>query len=201
MRTAIGKIVKSNTHVDYVCQVYGPGEIDAWPQPADYSFGAFAAIRLEENGMPGGQLIGVIYNTLLMNPDFGSLGPRLSPRQELEIFTPDYLAETATLVGIIALGWIDAAGVCHQGVPALAATVNSPVYRLDDIELANFHRDSRGSVALRYVPLLLGQNNPLVPPLLIHIVDRLSELFPDQRVPLTLMRNNLAWKSIVQPAS
>ncbi len=201
MRTAIGKIVKSNTHIDYVCQVYNPGEIDAWPQPADYSFGTFVAVRLEENGVPGGQIIGVIYNTLLMNPDFGSLGPRLSPRQEVEIFTPDYLAETATLVGIIAVGWIDSAGACHQGVPALAPTVNNPVYQLDDEELCAFHRDGRGGVGLRYLSLLLGQNNPLVPPLLINIVDRLTVLFPDQRVPLSLMRNNLAWKSIVQPAS
>ncbi len=201
MRTAIGKIVKSNTHVDYVCQVYNPGEIDAWPQPADYSFGTFVAIRLDDNGMPGGQIIGVIYNTLLMNPDFGSLGPRLSPRQDLEIFTPDYLAETATLVGIIAVGWIDAAGVCRQGVPAPAPTVNNPVYRVDDIDLRAFHRDGRGGVGLRYLPLLIGQNNPLVPPLLIHIVDQLAALFPDQRLQLALMRNNLAWKSIVQPAS
>ncbi len=201
MRTAIGKIVKSNTHIDYVCQVFNPGEIDAWPQPADYSFGTFVAIRLDDNGMPGEQLIGVIYNTLLMNPDFGSLGPRLSPRQELEIFTPDYLAETATLVGIIAVGWIDTAGGCHQGVPALAPTVNNPVYQMDDEELYRFHRDSRGGVALRYLSLLMSQNNPLVPPLLIHIVDRLALLFPDQQVQLSLMRNNLAWKSIVQPAS
>jgi hypothetical protein len=210
MRTAIGKIVKSNTHIDYVCQVYNPGEIDAWPQPADYSFGTFAAIRLEESGLPGsgpaaglggGQLIGVIYNTLLMNPDFGSLGPRLSSRPDLEVFTPDYLAETATLVGLIAVGWIDGAGRRHQGVPDLAATVNNPVYRLDDEELCSFHREAGGGLALRYLPLLLAQKHPLVPPLLLNIVDRLAALFPEQRVQLALMRNNLAWKSIVQPAS
>jgi hypothetical protein len=205
MRTAIGKIVKSNTHVDYVCQVYNPGEIDAWPQPSDYSFGEFVAVRLEDNGlgdlMGGGQLIGVIYNTLLMNPDFGSVGPRLSSRAEVEVFTPDYLAETATLVGIIAVGWITPSGQCHQGVPALAPTVNNPVYRLDDEELYAFHRDGQGGVGLRYAPLLMAQNSPLIPPLLLNIVDRLTGLFPAQRMQLTLMRNNLAWKSIVQPAS
>jgi hypothetical protein len=201
MRTAIGKIVKSNTHIDYVCQVYGPGEITPSPQPRDYTFGAFVAIQLEESGGPAGQLVGVIYNTLLMNPDFGNLGPHLSPRQELEIFTPDYLSETATLVGIIALGWFDVDGSCHQGVPALAATVNTPVYRLEQEELRAFHSDSNGRPSLRYAPLLLGQNNPLVPPLLIHIVDQLAALFPGQRNQLAVMRNNLAWKSIVQPAS
>lgn len=198
---AIGKIVKSNTHVDYVCQVYGQGEIRTLPEPPDYSFGTFVSIRLDENGVPGGQLIGVIYNTLLMNPEFGNLGPRLSPRQELEIFTPDYLAETATLVGIIAVGWMDAQGTYNQGVPALAATVNNPVHHMEEDEVVQFHRDSQQRLCLRYVPLLISQNNPLVPPLLINIVDRLVGHFPQQQAQLMLMRNNLAWKSIVQPAS
>lgn len=196
---AIGKIVKSNTHVDYVCQVYGQGEMRQVPQPADYGFGAFVEIRLEENGLAGTRLVGVIYNTLLMNPDFGSLGPRLSPRQELEIFTPDYLAETATLVGIIAVGWINGDGQCRQGVPGLAATVNNPVYRLAEADLQRFHRNGQG-LSLRYIPLLLGQNNPLVPSLLLSVLDQLSALFPAEQSRLTVMRNNLAWKNIVQPA-
>jgi hypothetical protein len=197
---AIGKIVKSNTHVDYVCQVYGANEVAVSPQPADYCFGGFVAIQLEENGgVGGGQLIGVIYNTLLMNPDFGNLGPRLSPNESLAVFTPDYLAETATLVGILALGWIDANGRCQQGVPALAATINNAVYCLTAETIQRFHQDDVGRLALRYAPLLLGHHNALAMPLLINIVDRLGELFPAQRSHLKLMRNNLAWKSVVQP--
>lgn len=46
----------------------------------DYSFGSFVSIQLDQLEQ---RLIGVIYNTLLMNPDFGNLGPRLSPRQDL----------------------------------------------------------------------------------------------------------------------
>ncbi|MFN2199574.1 MAG: hypothetical protein ACK2UO_00105 [Caldilineaceae bacterium] len=200
MPIEIGKIVKSNTHIDYVCQVYNSGEIEPCPQPNDYSFGTFVSIRLGDDPASGGHLVGVIYNTLLMNPDFGNLGPRLSPRQELEVFSPDYLAETATLVGIIALGWIDSGGASYQGVPALAATVNNPVEILDETQLRHFHDDGAGNVCLRYIPVLLSQNNPLVPPLLINVVQRLESHFPEQRDRLALIRNNLAWKSIVQPA-
>ena len=32
--TAVGKIVKSNTHVDYVCQVYSANEVLTTPQPS-----------------------------------------------------------------------------------------------------------------------------------------------------------------------
>lgn len=201
----IGKIVKSNTHIDYICQTWNAGETDLMPQSTDYTFGTFVGIELDapSGGAAGGvdRIIGVIYNTLLLNPDFGNLGPRLSARQELEIFAPDYLSETATLVGIITLGWRDTEQQYHQGVPALAATVNNFVHRLDEPELYAFHCDERKQPCLRYAPILMGQNNPLVPPLLITIIDRLIPLFPESQRQLTVMRNNLAWKSIVQPAS
>jgi hypothetical protein len=199
---AIGKIVKSNTHIDYVCQVYGPGEMVAQPQPTDYAFGEFVAIEFtsaQANGNPT-TLIGIIYNTLLLNPEFGNLGPRLSPRGEQEIFTPDYLNETAILVGIIAVGWCDPQGRWRQGVPTLAAEVDAPVRQLNDAELERFHRDEDGRLALRYAAVLLGMKNPLVTQLLINVIDRLVGIFPDQCGQLNVMRNNLAWKSIVQPA-
>lgn len=203
---SIGKVVKSNTHIDYICQIYNAGETDLMPQTTDYTFGTFVGIELEApattdvGAVNVDRLIGVIYNTLLLNPDFGNLGPRLSPRQELEIFTPDYLSETATLVGIITLGWRDTSGVYHQGVPALAATVNNFVHRLDEQELYAFHCGDRQEPRLRYAPILLGQNNPLASPLLIAIIDRLTVLFPGHGRQLGVMRNNLAWKNIVQPA-
>ena len=197
----IGKIAKSNTHVDYVCQINNPGDAPATPLPEDYAFGTFVAVELADAlGQPQGRLIGVIYNTLLMNPEFGSLGPRLSPTQELEVFAPDYLQETATLVGIITLGWEDASGTVRQGVPGLAATVGAPVRRLDGDELRRFHNNGGAGVRLGYVSVLLGQNNPLIPHLLLDIIDRLTAIFPEQAGQLAVMRNNVAWKSIVQPA-
>lgn len=196
----IGKIVKSNTHIDYICQIFNPGETDLMAEPTDYTFGTFVGIELENANGGTDRLIGVIYNTLLLNPDFGNLGPRLSPRSELEVFTPDYLAETATLVGVITLGWRDTMGGYHQGVPALAATVNNFVHRLDEQELQSFHCDEQGQPCLRYASILLAQRDPLVPQLLMTVIDRLSNLFPNSRRQLSVMRNNLAWKSIVQPA-
>lgn len=219
---AIGKIVKSNTHIDYVCQVFCRGERDPLPGSGDYALGTFVSILLEDVApfgapspagsapSPGGsapspaggarRLIGVIYNTLLLNPDFGSLGPRLSQRSDLEVFSPDYLSETATLVGVIAVGWQDETGRYHQGVPQLAGTVNSMVQRLDDAEIVAFHRDRDGRLCLHYVPVLLATQSPIVPPLILNIVDRLHVFFPGQQRHLSVMRNNMAWKSIVEPA-
>ena len=121
-----------------------------------------------------------------------------SARQDLEIFSPDYLEETATLVGILALGWFDGDGIAHQGVPTLAAMVNDQVSTLEEAEVVEFHTADRG-VQLSYIPLLVNQNSPLAIPLVINIIERLEPLFPARRNELLLMRNNLAWKSIVQP--
>jgi hypothetical protein len=196
----IGKIVKSNTHIDYVCQVFGRRETPQLPQPEEYALGSFVAIALEEGTWAGGRLVGVIYNTLLINPDFGNLGPRLSPLPDLKIVSPDLFDETAILVGIIAVGWQTPSGQWRQGIPEVAALVNNAVQRLNEPEVAALHTDAQGRVCMRYAPILLAQNNPIVQPLLVQIADRLLIHFPAQARQLTVMRNNLAWKSIVQPA-
>ncbi len=200
MSASIGKIVKSNSHIDYVCQVYGPGEFAPQPAPAAYAFGAFVAIEREAGAPTGDSIVGVVYNTLLMNPEFGNLGPRLSSREELEVFSPDYLVETATLIGILAIGTVDAAGAPRQGVPAPAATINGPVRRLTEDEVRAFHTTAGGRLALHYAPLLMRQGDSLVAPLLLHILDYMETLFPGETARLNVMRNSIAWRSIVQPA-
>ncbi len=191
----IGKIVKSNTHVDYVCQVYGPGEIESSPLPADYAFGTFVRIGLADGHS---YLVGLIYSTILMNPEFGNLGPRLSSPADLEVFSPDYLREQATLVGIVAVGQV-ASGVASQGVPPLAAAVGATVETMTPEEVRDFHRPG-GGLSLAYAPLLLAQGDPLIPHLLLNVVNRLSDLFPDQARQLAVLRGNLAWKTAVMPA-
>jgi hypothetical protein len=191
----IGKIVKSNTHVDYVCQVYGPGEIEPSPLPADYAFGTFVRIGLADGPS---YLVGLIYSTILMNPEFGNLGPRLSSPADLEVFSPDYLREQATLVGIVAVGQV-ASGVARQGVPPLAAAVGATVETMAAEEVRDFHRPG-GGLSLAYAPLLLAQGDPLIPHLLLNVVNRLSDLFPDQARQLAVLRGNLAWKTAVMPA-
>ena len=207
----IGTIVNSNSHIDYLCQVFGPVERKERPTPDAHAFGAFVAIALSDGaadqlpGMaasldsPAAELIGVVYNTLLVNPDFGNLGPRLTSREEQAVFTPDLMDEKATLVGVLALGWRDADGP-QQGVPRLAAEVGAAVRRLSDEEALQFHRDARGRLRLRYAATLLGLNNPLAPALLLEIIDRLHGLFPQEQAILQVMRNNVAWKAMVQPA-
>jgi hypothetical protein len=195
-KTSIGKLVKSNSHTDYVCQVYGPGEIETPSSPTDYAFGTFVRVPLEGTT---DNLVGVIYDTVLLNPDFGNLGPRLSPAPDLAVFSPDYLAEKVTLVGITAVGTLAPDGTATHGVPPLAAQIDALVEWMDDDAVRAFHRESDGGVRLGYAPLLLTLGSPLARHLLLHVVDYLTTLFPDHAAHLSVLRGELAWQAIVGP--
>ena len=190
----IGKLVKSNSHTDYVCQVYGSGEVETPPAREDYAFGTFVRVELGEDHW----LIGIIYDTMLFNPDFGRLGPRLSPEPELAVFSPDYLNEKATLVGIAAVGMMDATGSVVQGVPSLAASTDALVDRMTDDQARTFHQGN-STPQLAYAPLLLAQGSPLALPLLQTVIARLMALLPDQVDLLTVLQDDLAWKAQVGP--
>jgi hypothetical protein len=197
----LGKIVSSSSHIEVFCQIYNPGEAEETPAPDDYGFGTFVGIERRD----GGHLVGVIYNTTLLNPEFGALGPRLSPQEDLAIFTPDYLNEKATLVAVFILGEIDGQSCCAQGVPQVAATIDALVRRLSDDEIVSFHRPSGGpagalgQLAIAYLPTLATMNSPLAPHLALAILGRLRQLFPQAAQHLAVLESNLAWKSRVEP--
>src|SRR5215472_2276816 len=111
---SIGKIVGSESHVRYTCQVFTPGEVATPPQPVEYAFGNFVRVPLRISPSPLPDVayspfqatsdvtssrvapspsgprsqssrahlsvcwaVGLIYDTILINPTFGNLGPRL----------------------------------------------------------------------------------------------------------------------------
>lgn len=192
----IGKLIKSNSHTDYVCQVYGPAEVAVPPEPQDYAFGTFVQIPLSGDN---GYIVGVIYDTILVNPDFGNLGPRLSPAPDLAVFSPDYLAEKVTLVGITALGSVSPGGLAHQGVPPMTAQIDALVDPMVDDGVRAFHATPEGHVAVTYAPVLLAQTRPLTHHLLMAILGRLRALFPGSTARLDVLTHELSWRAYVSP--
>lgn len=190
----LGRVVKSNSHVDYVAQVFAPGEVADPPRPEDYSFGSF--VRIEVDGRGEG-LIGIIYDTLLLNPAYGTLGPHLSGEPQLTAFSPDYMPETATVVGIAIVGQGRGEGdsaAYRQGVPPVAARVGSEVSRLADEEFVAFHRGAERPV-VAYLPRLAAMSNPAMPELLNGILTRLIAAYPDSSGTLEVLRANLDWSA------
>jgi len=192
----IGRVVGSNDQSDYLVQVHAQGDVPAPPGPLDYAFGQFVSIPVEN----ADHLVGVIYTTQLLNPSYGTLGPRLSTEGELPVFSPDYLAETATVVGVFALGIArggDAGIQYDQGTPRIAPAVDVAVELLPEEEFEQFHRPG-GRLRLAYFPRLLARPFPSLPDLLCAILDRLIARFPDDRAPLEVARQNILWRAAVE---
>ncbi len=224
----IGKIVKSESHINYVCQIFGPKERDVELAPVDYAFGRFVriAIRDEQNDgeesptsqawetdyTPKTYAIGVIYDTILQNPEYGSLGPRLSNETQVELFSPDYIAEKAVLIYVMVLGMlrqralkeggIETFFVTH-GVPPLALELDSEIETMEDEEVRVFHifGDRPGDepyLHMGYVPHIISQRNSLLPMVTLRIIDQLERLFPLNLSLLSIVKRNFAWRLKVE---
>lgn len=192
----IGRVVGSNDQSDYVVQVYGPGEVPTPPAAPDRAFGQFVTIPVDEQN----HLIGVIYTTQLVNPEYGTLGPRLSTPQELPVFSPDYLSETATLIGIAVVGSArrrEDRVEYDQVTPCFSSNVDAAVSLLPDDQMLAFHQSS-GRLRLAYFPRLLARPFPSLPDLLCAVVDRLIVAFPNERSRLEVTRQNIRWRATVQ---
>src|SRR5918912_1451322 len=159
--TRIAKIVKSNSHVDYVARVIDELDADAPPAPEEYGFAQFVAVPVAE----GEEVVGVVYDSQLANPDYGSFGPRLSTDAELRVLSPDVLNERGVLLGILLVGRRERASAggawaAHQGVPRRVVPVGQDVLRLPDEEVAAFHRGEDGSVRLHYFSQAVAHAGP-----------------------------------------
>lgn len=189
----IAKIIKSNSHVDYSARVLDSMETGQVPAAADYHFGRFVGVSVD-----GAVVVGVIYNSQLINPEYGNYGPRLSTPKELNaVFSPDYLNEQGVMIGILLLGWLDAGG-SHQRIPRLVLPINAEVETLDDDSVRAFHHDSRGSLQLSYYPQVVTHAGAFTYPLLDAIVDQLEGLTAErERMRLNVLRRSLTWQQTV----
>jgi hypothetical protein len=190
----LAKIVKSNSHVDYIGRVIDALDADAPPASADYGFAQFVYLPLD-----GEDIIGVIYNSLLANPDYGNYGPRLSPLPDLSVLSPDYINEQGLLIGILLLGWREHGREAnHQGVPRRVVPVNQEVYRLADEDVLRFHKDTDGRVHLHYYSQIITHAGPFSVPLIEAIIEQLEPACEaEERQRLCVLKQALVWQRTV----
>lgn len=186
----IARIVRSNSHVDYVARVFGPREIAEDVTPNDYRFGQFVKIAGH-----AGVVVGVIYNSFLLNSAYGDFGPRLSTSQEQNaIFSPDYLNEQGVLIGLLLVGWQDGSGY-QQGLPREVLPINADVETLSDDEVRAFHHTSANGLELKYYNHVTTHAGYFTFQLLSTIVEQLEGLSAERdRARLQVLRKSLAWQ-------
>ncbi|OLE54698.1 MAG: hypothetical protein AUG51_07015 [Acidobacteria bacterium 13_1_20CM_3_53_8] len=190
----LAKIVKSNSHVDYVGRVIDVLDVDSPPAATDYGFAQFVSIPLDDS-----EIIGVIYNSQLANPDYGNFGPRLSPASDLSVLSPDYLNEQGTLVGILLLGWRDISGnENQQAVPRRVIPVNQDVYALDAEGVRRFHQGENGRVQLHYYSQVITHAGAFAVPLIEAIIEQLETgCAAEEWQRLCVLKQALVWQRTV----
>lgn len=189
----IAKIIKSNSHVDYAARVLDSLDTPDPPSVADYRFGQFVKVITS-----GVEVVGVIYNSLLINPEYGNYGPRLSTPRELNaVFSPDYLNEQGVLIGLLLLGWRNDKGR-KQGVPREVLPINADVETMTDDEVRAFHHNERGALEVHYYSHVTTHAGPFAFQLLSTIVEQLEPLTTErERARLEVLRRSLAWQQTV----
>jgi hypothetical protein len=190
----IARIIKSNSHVDYAARVLDALETPAPPASADYRFGQFVKANTG-----AGEIIGVIYNSQLLNPEYGNFGPRLSTPPPLNsIFSPDYLNEQGVLIGLLLLGsqrYGNAEASRRQGIPREVLPINAEIETMTTDEIRAFHLSPQGHLQLHYYAHVLTHAGLFAFQLLTAILEQLEQLSDDtERARLSVLRRSITWQ-------
>jgi hypothetical protein len=186
----IAKIVSSNSHIDYVGRVIDELDAEQSPTAEDYGFAQFVSLPLEDT-----EIVGVIYNSMLVNPEYASYGPRLSPKPELGSFSPDYLNEQGFLIGILLLGTKDKAEKILHGVPRRVVPAGQDVYKIDSAQVRKFHTDENECMQIHYYSQIVAHAGLFAVPLLEAIIEQLSlDCSEADGQRLGVLKQTLAWQ-------
>mgnify|MGYP006976214560 FL=1 len=199
---AIGSIVNSNSHMDYTVEIFNETDRDRPPEPHECGFGQPVFINKTIDGTEY-IIMGVIYDTQLVDPDQGRSGPRLAQGDQPQ-FTPGYVEERTTLAGVVLLGTAELAGdgtvnSPSQDMPRWTLAVDDVVKQCPDRVIRSFHVDPDDGLQIAYIERLLDVAGPLGAEVTLSIVERLRELFPEdpnQRV-LDVVEKDVRWQSSV----
>jgi hypothetical protein len=187
----IAKIVKSNSHVDYVGRVIDSLDVAEPPTAEDYGFAQFVSLPLENKE----EIVGVIYNSILINPEYANYGPRLSPKPELGGFSPDYLNEQGLLIGILLVGTIDKDGKVAHGIPRRVVPAGQDVYKIDAQEVKRFHSDENECLQIHYYSQIVAHAGLFAVPLLEAVIEELAlDCTDSDRQRLGVLKQTLAWQ-------
>lgn len=193
--TCLGKVVKSNSHCDYVVQLDTRNDVENPPEIEDYGFGQFVKFDSHRHWA-----VGIVYDTQLFNSSFLNSGPRLTSAPD-PVFTPDLVEDTCVLLSVVLVGTL-VQGNPHDygthGIPRVVIPANTPVNQMDTTEIHNFHLSADGKPQFAYYGHLLRSGGGFAAQLTQQVLNELiaTDLFsgPDQRA-LKVLCKELSWKS------
>lgn len=193
--SCLGKVVKSNSHCDYVVQLDTANDVESPPQIEDYGFGQFVKFDSHRHWA-----VGVVYNSQLFNSSFMNSGPRLTGSPD-PMFTPDLVQDTCILLNVVLIGSL-LPGKPHSyglhGIPRVVVPANTPACAMDTDEVHGFHLSADGKPQFAYYGHLLRSGGSFAAQLAQQVLNELvaTELFSGaEQKALQVLRKELSWKS------
>jgi len=181
----IAKIVSSNSHIAYVARVLDKRDGGGDPPAEEYTFGRFVAI---------GDVVGVISDSRLVNPEYLSPSTRLGQASALGELRRDLVEDKRTLIAILLLGSV-VDGVPEHSIPLKVLESGADVESMLGEDAAAFHRTSDGGVRMGYFPSLMSHSGPLSTTLARTIIDSLKPHFSEtEQQKLAVMADSISWK-------
>jgi hypothetical protein len=189
----IARIVSSNSHLDYVGRVIDELDSNQPPNADAYGFAQFVKIQIADEN----SIIGIIYDSILINPEYANFGPRLSPKPELSSFSPDYLNEQGVLISILLLGSIEN-GKISQGVPKRIVPAGLEVFAMTHEEVVKFHSDNSNGLQLHYYSQIMANAGVSASSLVEAVVEQLSVTATEtEKNRLNVLKHSLVWQRTV----
>jgi hypothetical protein len=198
----LGTVAQSRSQMDYIVEVYRERERDQPPEKQDYEFGqpvySTTTVRGDEYAV-----IGVVYDSQLVDPDQGREGPRLS-NPDQEMFVPGYVDEKRTLLGVAFLGSAqlssdpDAEGYeltsVDHGMPRWTLDIDDPVAKLSTEGFRQFHFPD-GTLRIQYYDRLISTADRFGAEVTLSLLDRLRDETPADEAMLDVIEQKVRWEA------
>jgi hypothetical protein len=155
----------------------------------DYGFAQFVSLPVADNF----EVVGVVYDTQLVNPEYGQFGPRLSPAADLAVLSPDYLNEQGVLVGILLLGWRAGVRAHGRAAPRDSGRAGRVSPGRDAGRRVSSRR--RGARRVAYYSQIVAHAGAFAVPLVEAILEQLETVCtPEERQRFCVLKRSLAWQ-------
>lgn len=196
----LGTVAESHTQMDYLVEVYRDRERKHPPEKQDYEFGqpVYTTTTIRGNEYA---LIGVIYDSRLVDPDQGRAGPRLSnPDQEL--FVPGYVDEKRTLLGVAFLGYATLEAASNgsnftdisQEMPPWTLEIDDSIHKLPQEGFEQFHFPN-GDLRVQYYDRLISTADRFGAEVTLALLDRLRDVTHTDEELLNIIEQKVRWES------
>lgn len=198
----LGTVVQSRSQMDYIVEIYRERERETPPEKQDYEFGqpvySTATVRGDEYAV-----IGVVYDSRLVDPDQGRDGPRLS-NPDQEMFVPGYVDEKQTLLGVAFLGYARLTpsnstegqnfAEVRQEMPRWALDIDDSVSKLSNEGFRQFHFPD-DTLRVQYYDRLVATADRFGAEVTLSLLDRLRDETPADENMLDVIEQKVRWET------